>query len=167
MQEKNFFTKTESLLEKISTFSIFDKDVLQKGMKFDSNDGKDSIFFTLYVGSTLHLGVAYSYIFDERDFNKVESPRLHIIKCDSFKKISPDNIKVCVPSVNAFDYRVRVNGVDTRLFYEHPLHICEVCVSLLMRILSKKYKREMPPLKEQEILNLVFRNKLKNLIFGQ
>lgn len=164
MQETNFFTKTESLLEHLSTLSIFDKDVLQKGMKFDSTQD-DSIFFSIYVGSVLHLGVAYSYIFDERDFNKVESPRLHIIKCKSFKKISPDNINVCVPSVNAFDYRVRVNGVDTRLFYEHPLHLCETCMTLLMRILNKKYAREIPPLKEQEILNLIFRNKLKNVIF--
>lgn len=162
MQQK-YFTKTESLLTNLSNLSIFDKDTLQKGMKFDSADS-DSIFFELFVGSDLHLAVAYAYIFDERLFLKEESPKLHFLKCESFKQLKEEYIKICVPSVNAFDYRVRVNGVDTRLFYEHPLHICPVCMSMLSKIISRKYKKEVPIIKEQEVMNLILKNKLKNII---
>lgn len=165
---QKFFSKTESLLDNLSALSIFDKESLQKGMKFDllsQNDGKDCIFFELYVGALRHLAVAYSYIFEEREFAKGNAPRLHFIKCEQFLQLKSQNVKICVPSVNAFDYRVRVNGVDTRLFYEHPLHICETCMSIFHKILAKKFQNNAPILKEQEILNLIIRNKLKNIVF--
>ncbi|RDU67083.1 hypothetical protein CQA53_02165 [Helicobacter didelphidarum] len=163
----NMFSKTQSLLENLATFSVFDRDILQKGMKFDSMQDDNSLFFKLYVGAELHLAVAYTFIFDERLFSKGEMPKIHILKCLDFQELQQDHVKICVPSANAFDYRVRSHGVDTRLFYEHPLHICPICISCLYKILSEKYRKKVSQnqLEEQDIMNLVLKNKLKNLIF--
>ncbi len=163
----NFFGKTGLVLDSLSSLSIFDKETLQKGMKIDFVKTNDSVFFKIYVGAELHLACAYAYIFDERLFTKEESPKIHFTQCEIINKIPKDFIKICVPTRNAFDYRVRSNGVDTRLFYEHPLRICPLCVSTLCRILSKKHKREITSnnIKEQEIIGLLFKNKLKDIVF--
>lgn len=164
-QVPQLFSKTQKILQYLSNLSVFDNESLQKGMKIDlsSNNSK---FFELYIGAELHLACAYTYILDERTFAKKDSPHLHFIRCEAIKKTSQELIRVCVPTKNAFDYRVRSGGVDTRLFYEHPLRICPLCIAELCEILSAKHKRAIHAnqIKEEEILGLLFKNKLKNLV---
>lgn len=160
-----FFQKTQSLLQYLADLSIFDSETLQKGMKIDLPNS-NSLFFELYIGPELHLASAYVYVLDERSFTKKDSPNLHFMCCEAIQKMPKDLIKVCVPTKNAFDYRVRSGGVDTRLFYEHPLHICPLCIASLCELLSKKHKRTIhtSQIKEDEVMELLFKNKLKNLI---
>lgn len=159
------FLKTQTLLQYLADLSIFDSDTLQKGMKIDLSNN-DSEFFELYIGSELHLACAYNYVLDERTFIKKDSPDLHFMRCEIIQKTPQDLLKVCVPIKNAFDYRVRSGGVDTRLFYEHPLHICPICIASLCQLLSKKHKRaiHVSQIKEEEVMGLLFKNKLKNLV---
>lgn len=159
------FKKTQSLLQYLADLSIFDSETLQKGMKIDLSNS-NSLFFELYIGSELHLASAYVYVLDERSFTRKDSPDLHFIRCAAIQKMPKDLIKVCVPTKNAFDYRVRSSGVDTRLFYEHPLHICPLCIASLCELLSKKHKRTIhtSQIKEDEVMGLLFKNKLKNLV---
>lgn len=161
----NFFQKTQKLLQHLADLSIFDSETLQKGMKIDLSQ-EDSDFFILYIGSELHLACAYTYVLDERAFVKKDSPDLHFMRCDFIRKTSQDLLKVCVPKKNSFDYRVRSNGVDTRLFYEHPLRVCHMCIAGLCDVLSKKHKRKINvnQIKEDEVMMLLFKNKLKNLV---
>lgn len=165
VQTSQFFSKTKKILQYLSNLSIFDNEILQKGMKIDlsSNNSK---FFELYIGAELHLACAYTYILDERTFAKKDSPHLHFIRCETIKKASQESMRVCVPTKNAFDYRVRSGGVDTRLFYEHPLRICPQCIAELCEILSVKHKRTIHAnqIREEEILGLLFKNKLKNIV---
>ncbi len=159
------FHKTQTLLQHLASLSIFDNETLQKGMKIDLSHS-NSDFFELYVGAQLHLACAYTYVLDERAFAKKDSPDLHFMRCEIIKKTPQELLKICVPTKNAFDYRVRSSGVDTRLFYEHPLRICPLCIAALCRLLSTKHKRTILPnqIKEEEIMGLIFKNKLKNLI---
>lgn len=159
------FQKTQELLQHLSDLSIFDSETLQKGMKIDLSHS-DSLFFELYIGAELHLACAYTYVLDERSFTKKDSPDLHFMRCAVIQKTSQDLLKVCVPTKNAFDYRVRSSGVDTRLFYEHPLRICPLCIAGLCELLSKKHKRTIHTnqIKEDEVMGLLFKNKLKNLV---
>ncbi len=167
MKFESFFSKTQSILDNLASLSIFDKESLQKGMKIDFVKTNDSVFFKIYVGAELYLACAYTYIFDERLFAKEESPKIHFTQCETIKSIPKEFIKICVPTKNAFDYRVRSNGIDTRLFYEHPLRICPLCISILCKILTKKHSKEIVPnqIKEQEIMGLLFKNKLKNIVY--
>lgn len=162
----SFFHKTQSQLEKLIDMSVFDSRILQKGFKFDFIDKNDSPFFEMYVGSTLYFACAYAYILDERVFSKMQAPLLHFSKCHDFQALCRDFVKVCVPKINSFDYRVRSNGVDTRLFYEHPLRICPSCMIFLSQTLSKKYHKEIrvKDIKHAEILNAIFKNTLKNIV---
>lgn len=165
LNNSQLFSKTQKILQHLANLSVFDSETLQKGMKIDLSNS-NSKFFELYIGAELHLATAYIYVLDERTFAKQDSPHLHFIRCESIKRVSQELIKVCVPTKNAFDYRVRSSGVDTRLFYEHPLRICPVCIAELCEILSTKHKRTIHTnqIKEEEILGLLFKNKLKNLV---
>lgn len=165
LKESQLFSKTQKILQHLANLSVFDSETLQKGMKIDLSNS-NSKFFELYIGAELHLATAYIYILDERTFAKQDSPHLHFIRCEAIKRVSQELIKVCVPTKNAFDYRVRSSGVDTRLFYEHPLRICPLCIAELCEILSTKHKRTIHTnqIKEEEILGLLFKNKLKNLV---
>lgn len=170
MQNTNtttFFSKTQTILDSLTNLSVFDNAMLEKGVKFNMAQSNDSVFFEFFIGSTLYLACAYSFIFEERLFHKEESPRLHFLKCDDLKLINPEFLKVCLPKTNSFDYRVRADGIDTRLFYEHPLRLCSTCISELCKLLSKKHNKEFFPskIKESEIIALILKNKLKNLIF--
>lgn len=165
LNNPQLFSKTQKILQHLANLSVFDSETLQKGMKIDLSNS-NSKFFELYIGAELHLATAYIYILDERTFAKQDSPHLHFIRCEAIKRVSQELIKVCVPTKNAFDYRVRSSGVDTRLFYEHPLRICPLCIAELCEILSAKHKRTIHTnqIKEEEILGLLFKNKLKNLV---
>lgn len=165
LKDSQLFSKTQTILQHLANLSVFDSETLQKGMKIDLSNS-NSKFFELYIGAELHLATAYIYVLDERTFAKKDSPHLHFIRCEAIKRVSQELIKVCVPTKNAFDYRVRSSGVDTRLFYEHPLRICPVCIAELCEILSTKHKRTIHTnqIKEEEILGLLFKNKLKNLV---
>ncbi|RDU72276.1 hypothetical protein CQA66_05200 [Helicobacter aurati] len=160
------FQKTQKQLERIANLSIFDEQILEKGLRFDSLDTGDSPFFKVYLGSTLYLACAYNHIVDERTFTKIQAPALHFIKCQEIQTINTEYLKICTPKINAFDYRVRSHGVDTRLFYEHPLKICPFCILAFCKILSKKYKKEIShtSVKQEEILNAIFQNTLKDIV---
>ncbi|STQ86937.1 hypothetical protein LS73_006625 [Helicobacter muridarum] len=164
---ESIFQKTQIELDKISNLSIFNEKDLEKGLKFKSiNIEIDSIFFKMYIGSTLYLACAYNHIIDERTFSKNPFPALHFSKCQEIQAINPNYLKICIPKINAFDYRVRSNGVDTRLFYEHPLKICPFCIISLCKVLEKKYNKEVSPnsIKQDEILNAIFKNTLKDIV---
>lgn len=162
---KNFFHKTQALLQDLADLDIFDSEILQKGIKIDLVQN-NSLFFELYIKSELYLASVYAYILDERAFNKKDSPDLHFMRCEVIQKIPKDLLKVCVPTKNAFDYRVRSSGIDTRLFYEHPLRICPLCIAGLCELLSKKHNKVIHTnqIKEDEVMLLLFKNKLKNLV---
>lgn len=163
---KSFFAKTQVMLDTMIHMDILDKKSLQKGIDIQCLTEDDSPFFKLHVETEIYLACIYSYILDEKTFAKNESPKIHFIKCGESKLLNPKHTKVCIPTTNAFDYRVRANGIDTRLFYEHPLSICQTCMSELYRILSKKYHKEVSSnhIKEHDVMNLLIKNKLKNLV---
>lgn len=165
LNDLQLFSKTQNILQYLAELSVFDSQTLQKGIKIDLSSDS-SKFFELHIGTELHLAIAYVYILDERTFAKRDSPYLHFIRCEVIQTTSHELIKVCVPTKNAFDYRVRSSGVDTRLFYEHPLRVCPLCIAELCEILSIKHKRTIHTnqIKEEEILTLIFKNKLKNLV---
>ena len=161
-----FFEKTNNLIDKISSINIFDKDTLQKGIDFNMLSMRDKDFFRIKLDGTLYFACAYLSVIDEAMFAKYVSPRIHFILCDDLISIDKTHMKVCIPKTNSFDYKVRANGIDTRLFYEHPLKICPVCVNYLCKILSKKHNKNITSkhLDNEKIMNMIIQNKLKNII---
>ena len=165
-RDYGFFGKTIGELERLASLSVLDSNDLQRGVGLACVAAGDEPFFKIYVGQTLYLACAYNHILDERSFAKMQAPLIHFTQCAEMQALQPDSVRVCLPRSNSFDYRVRSNGVDTRLFYEHPLKICPSCVIILCRILSKKKGRKILPsaLKEDEILAALCKNTLKNLV---
>ena len=156
---KSFFTKTNQILESISNMSVFDANLLHNGIKYDYVENSHKLFLKLNIGAQLHLAIAYNHIIDEREYTKEGSPKIHFIKCRALEQIKKEYIKVCIPTHNSFDYRVRSHGMDTRIFYEKPLRLCKLCVLILNQII----KNNEAELKEEEIMGLILKNKLKNL----
>lgn len=105
----------------------------------------------------LHPCIIYTYILSSREYKSGIKPKIHFCNCDLIWGTYDKNstiLKAKIPNKNSFDYKVRTNNSDMKLFYAMPLEFCNKCIGLYENIFLKFIDN-----KNMNFWNLLWSNK--------
>lgn len=96
--------------------------------------------YALTPNNILHACVIYPYILSHSDYKNGKRPVIHFCNCNVLWEIynkDSTHIKAKIPYKNSFDYKVKANNSDVKLFYDLSLPFCSECIKIYEQVFIK------------------------------